>query len=157
MRGMTELIVEEMAFDRAHRLQHRVDAERADQRRQQADAAGKVGAAEGKALVVVVGLLADGGDPQAEEAGEITFECVSPGERAGNDDAEQRDPEELEALGLERHLRARGECRQRTASQTACRATTPGSSTPMARPARPWRARDSRRAWSRRRRACPGC
>ena len=47
----------------AHGLQHLGDTESAHQRRQQSDTARKVRAAEGEALVVVVWLLADGGDP----------------------------------------------------------------------------------------------
>ena len=100
MRGTTELMLAGDGLDggAAHGLQHLGDAVGADQRRQQADAAGKVGEAEGEALIVVVGLLADGGDPQAEEAGDVALERIAAGERAGDHDAEHRDPEELEAL-----------------------------------------------------------
>jgi hypothetical protein len=92
----------------AHGLQHLGDAERAYQRRQEPDAAGEVGAAESEALIIIVGLLPDGGDPQPEEARKIALERVASGQSAGDDDAKQRNPKELEALELQRHLAQHG-------------------------------------------------
>ena len=82
----------------AHRLQHLGDAKGADQRRQQSDAAGQVGEAEGIALVVVIGLLTDGGDEQAEKAGNVALEGIAAGERTGHHDAEHGNPKKLETL-----------------------------------------------------------
>ena len=127
MRGMTESILLDDRLDgrAAHRLQHLGDAEGADERRQQPDAAGEIGEAEGEALVVVVGLLADRGDEQAEEAGDVALQRIAAGERAGDDDAEHRDPEELEALELQRHLAE--DRRQRGDAEDAEQRAEPGA------------------------------
>src|SRR5215207_4601614 len=98
-RGMTESIL----LDTASTAGPRIDCSTSATPKQPT-AAGKIGRAEGEALVVVVGLLADGRDEEAEEAGDVALQRIAAGERAGDDDAEHRDPEELEALELQRHL-----------------------------------------------------
>ena len=127
MRGTIGIEFVDNGLDRraAHGLQHLRNAVGADERRQQADAAGKVREAEGEALIVVVRLLADGRDPEAEEAGEIALERIAAGQRAGDDDAEHRDPEELEALERQRQLAQHG--RQQREAQDAEQRAQPGA------------------------------
>ncbi len=80
------------------------EAEGADQRRNELDAAGEIAHAEREALVRVLRLLPDRGDEEAGDAGDPALERVVAGERAGDDHAEESEPEELVGAELQREV-----------------------------------------------------
>ena len=77
-RGSTESFSSiELALDRiGERRQHLGEAERADQRRDQRDAAGELAPAEGEAVVGIEAFLADLRDEQAERAHQPALERI---------------------------------------------------------------------------------
>ena len=80
-------------------------AEGSDHRRDEGDAASEVGAAEGEARVGVDALHADHGDEEPDKARDPALDRVlGRREVAADDDAEDREPEELEALELQGHV-----------------------------------------------------
>ncbi len=102
----------------AHGAQHLGEAEGADECGDQAEAAHELRDAVGETRVGVDALLPHHREQQAEEAGEPALERVAAGEIAGDDHAEDGEPEELvgaEARGRPRPGRVSG------VPGTACR------------------------------------
>jgi hypothetical protein len=94
------------------------------------------------------------------EAGDVALQRVVAGERAGDDDAEHREPEEL--VGRRTSATVSPSVGVKIATQNMP-IIVPSTETrrvemPMARPAMPWRASgEAVEASSRRWPACPGC
>ena len=105
-RGSTESFSStSLRLDRVgERRQHLGEAERADQRRDQRDAARELVPAEGEAVVGVQPFLADLGDEEAERAHQPALERIVADDRARHRHAEQGEPEELEGAERERDL-----------------------------------------------------
>jgi hypothetical protein len=120
-----DLVRDRLGGRAAHGLQHLGDAEGAHKRRQEPDAARKIRASEGEALVIVVRLLADGGDEEAEEPRHVALDRVAARKRARDHDAEHRDPEELEALEAQGDVAQHW--RQRRDAQDAEERSKPGT------------------------------
>ena len=114
MRGSGE--PNSMIFGRAETLAHHREhfrkAESADQDRDEPESAGEIGIAEAEALIGIHAFLADAGDEQAEKAREPALERIGSDHVARHDDAEEREPEELEGAEAQRHFaQHRGEQR----------------------------------------------
>ena len=118
------LQLDDLALDRiGQRRQHFGEAERADQRRDQRDAAGELVPAEREAVVGIQAFLADLRD-EAGRAAPISQPLSGslPTMLPDIVDAEQREPEELEGAERQRDLgQRRREQRRGTARRTACR------------------------------------
>ena len=68
------------------------------------EAAGEIAAAEAEAVVRVDRLLPDRRGEDADEPGDPALQRIVAGQRAGDDHAEQREPEELVRAELEREV-----------------------------------------------------
>jgi hypothetical protein len=153
------LDLDELLLDRiGERGQHLGEAERADQRRDQRDAAGQLVPAEGEAVVGVEAFLADLRDEQAERAHQPALDRIVADDRSRQRDAEEGEPEELERAEGERDLGERRRERRQAehAEQRAGERARGGDADRRARPRRAAPAR-SRRRTRRRSPPCPGC